>query len=118
MKQCLSYIIIILFGGACVLLTGCGSTQTTLEGTIDVQVIDTGGIPITGASVVLEGEFGLNGVIPEAVFKTDPHGEVTLSDLPVGSYHVIVLFQGHTFRSRQIIVQAGQHTAITITVQP
>lgn len=75
-------------------------------GTVQVMVIDrTNSQPINGARVVLEGT-RLTGV-------TDGRGEVTLSNVPPGTYSVRVLSIGYRTASQTVTVSLGGTASLT-----
>ncbi len=75
-------------------------------GTVEVMVIDrTNSQPINGARVVLEGT-RLTGV-------TDGRGELTLSNVPPGTYSVRVLSIGYRTASQTVTVSLGGTASLT-----
>ncbi len=103
-------VITLLFGGVLLLmapLTALGQDTGTVRGTVlDGQTDET----LPGANVTLPG--------PTIGAATNADGTFRIPDVPTGSYTLEVSFVGYESATREITVQEGSTTQLTIRLEP
>ncbi len=83
--------------------TGVGGISGTVLG-----LLDRGGVPLAGATVVSTGP---GGITERAV--TDPKGQFAFSSLPAGNYNLSASFQGFKTASQSVTVVANETAVVT-----
>jgi hypothetical protein len=83
-------------------------------GTVDGVVLDEGGVPLPGVTVILTG----NNIMGEPATVTDADGQFRFPLVPPGSYTAKAVLPGYqTVHHSEIPVNVGQSAHLTITLE-
>ena len=96
------------------LLTTHGNSQTTTAPTLRLSVVDTQGILVPGATVVLNTQ----GSELEAIRVTTDDGTVTFENLEPGTSKVTVKATGFVTLEKSITVKENQSNNFTLSITP
>jgi TonB-dependent receptor len=87
------------------------SARVAATGAIAGKVLDAAtGAPLIGADVALDGT--------AFTTATDRTGDFRLSDIPPGSYSLLVLYLGHTEQRTDIVITAGRTIPVDVKLSP
>ena len=98
MRKLCRLVLVSCFFTCLLLIVQCACAQT---GTVKGTVRDAGGVPLAGASVIIEGK--------KTGTSTDAGGHYSFQ-LPVGQYSILVSFVGQSALRRQVTISAGYIT--------
>jgi TonB-dependent receptor len=84
--------------------------QTSASGSVAGRVADQAGAALPGAQVIIR---TLN-----VRTNTNPQGEFTLSQVPVGTHVIEVEYLGYRIETQSVTVTAGQRASLTFSLVP
>ena len=96
------------------LLTSNGNSQTTTTPTLRLRVVDTQGILVPGATVVLN----RNGSEQEVIGVTTGNGTVTFDNLEPGTSKVTIRAMGFVTLEKSVTISEKQSNEVTLSIAP